>query len=148
MKISVRFKIFLVIRELEDVRKSIIEDINSYFREKEMEVKRQTSKTHHIKERIISLRDELTKAINQLKLLDKNLYVNQECVNAIRKANKIDYSTLSSHFRKSISEVQGEMDLNIRVQMNPSKREELRKVLNHLIGIRGRSKGANIMARS
>lgn len=94
-----------MIRELEEVRKSIIEDINAYFREKEMEVKRQTFKTHHLKDKIKGLWDELHKAINELKLLDKNLFVNQECVNAIKKANKIDYGGLTTHFRKSVAEV-------------------------------------------
>ena len=62
---------------MEEVRKGIIEDINAYFREKGLEVKRQTFKTHHLKDKIKGLWDELSKAISELKLLDTNLYVNQ-----------------------------------------------------------------------
>ena len=131
-----------MIRELEELRKSIIEDINSYFREKEMEVKRQTFKTHHIKDKVRSLWEELNKAISELKLLDNNLFVNQECVNAIKKANKIDYNGLIAHFKKSVVEVKEEMDLNIKIEMNAAKRDELRRVLNSLIGIRGKNKTA------
>lgn len=80
-----------------------------------MEVRQQTSKTEHIKAQVRDLREELIKAINELKLLDKNLFVNQECVNAIKKSNKIDYEALLAHFRKRIREVQNEMHVNIKI---------------------------------
>jgi hypothetical protein len=48
------------------------------------------------------LQADLAKALAELQLLDKNLFVNQECVNTIKKANKIDYPALLDHFRTKI----------------------------------------------
>ena len=66
--------------------------------------------------------------------------MNNESVTAIKKANKIDYPTLLNHFRKSIDEVKNELDLSVKIEMNEAKREEFRRSLNHLIGIRGKNK--------
>jgi hypothetical protein len=89
----------------------------------------------------------MAKAIEELKLLDRNLFVNQECVNAIKKANKIDYDSLLSHFRQLISDVQHDFDFNLKVEMNASKREEFRRVLNSLIGIRAKGLKSNTTER-
>ena len=59
-------------------------------------------------------------------------------MNAIKKANKIDYPALASHFRKSIADVQEDLDYNVKVEMNAPKREELRRILNSLIGIKSK----------
>jgi hypothetical protein len=44
-------------------------------------------------------------------------------VNAIKKANKIDYDSLLNHFRQKIEDVQNDLDINLKVELNPTKRD-------------------------
>lgn len=45
-----------VLRELDDVRKNVIEDINNYFREKEKEILMQTSKYSGMQSKVNGLK--------------------------------------------------------------------------------------------
>lgn len=54
------------------------------------------------------------------------------------------------HFHSRIDELEQEMNFNVKLEMNPEKREQLRTNLNELIGVRNRneSKSASYLNKS
>ena len=70
-------------------------------------------------------------------MLDKNLFNPTETLKAITKANKVNYKSIVDHFHSRITEVEDEMAFNLKLEMNPEKREMLRTSLNELIGLIG-----------
>lgn len=73
-------------------------------------------------------------------MLDKNLLNPQETVRAITKANKLNYNTMLRHFNSRVDEVEEEMSVSVKLEMNSQKREMLRKSLNELVGVRNKEK--------
>lgn len=89
-------------------------------------------------------------ATNELKMLDKHLLIPEETVKAITKANKINFKGMVKHFHSRIDDLEQEMNFNVKLEMNPEKREQLRTNLNELIGVRNRneSKSASYQNKS
>ncbi len=69
-------------------------------------------------------------------MLDQNLCNTNESVKAIKKANSIDYKAMIGHFHNEITSLQNCLNFNIRLEMDPQKREAFRTSLNSLVGIR------------
>lgn len=61
-------------------------------------------------------------ATAELRMLEKNLFVPQETLKAIKKANKISYAGMVSHFHERIDDVEKEMNFSLRLEMNNDKR--------------------------
>ncbi len=70
--------------------------------------------------------------------MEKSLFVNQSCVKAIKKANKLDYEQLVGFFKKKIIDLKNEMDFDIRLETNHIKKDQLRTLINNLIQIRSK----------
>lgn len=45
---------------------------------------------------------------------------------------------MMDHFRKKIKKIEKELKINIKLEMDPKRREEFRMSLNDMIGIRGK----------
>lgn len=96
---------YAVLRDLDDVRKALLKEVEIYFKEKQEEILRQTSDFNTTNIKIKNLSEELAKAREELENLKRNLFRNDFCVEAIKKANKIDYEGLLRHFRNKIQDV-------------------------------------------
>jgi 5-bromo-4-chloroindolyl phosphate hydrolysis protein len=94
-----------VINEIHEVKRGLIQEIELYFKEKEAEVRRETSKYTQTQKNLESLKKELEQATKELKALKKGLFEPSKTVTIIEKTNKIDYSAMMDHFRKKIKKI-------------------------------------------
>lgn len=80
------------------MKEGLIQEIKAYFKEKEYDIRKETSKYTEIQKKLDTLRRDLVQATAEMKMLEKNLFVPQETLKAIKKANKISYAGMVSHF--------------------------------------------------
>lgn len=121
------------------MKEGLIQEIKAYFKEKEYDIRKETSKYTEIQKKLEALRRDLVQATAELKMLEKNLFVPQETLKAIKKANKISYAGMVTHFHERIDDVEKEMNFSLRLEMNNDKREVLKASLNELIGIKNKN---------
>lgn len=108
-------KVNSVIRELEEVKEGLIDEIKAYFKEKEYDIRKETSKYVETQKKLELLKNDIVTATNELKMLERNLFVPDETVKAITKANKIHFKGMIRHFHARIDEVEREMTFSVKL---------------------------------